>query len=495
MALTSKTLVDFVRSKKWFWHGFVVGCVYFSYIFFWLWGLYPLKNFNVNDSFAAAIIISILFVLCVVQSALFWGLAFYASAKLYSKNKLFSLAIPASVFIVAEFLRSIFFGLFWAGNNSVIGPDWTFGNISYLFSDISWVRATSSLWGIYGIAFFAVLIGTLIVEYFIKKYKKYLYASIGIFILFIGLGGTQAQLGESAAKKSDDEPLNIVLIQSNLATTDNQQDIINHTADIGDLIDSFDYHKNPDSLVILPESSRYTETYAHILGSPLLFSIPKVNGLPSYTVIDNSRITDRDTGQARSRTLMYDNDDYSAQYKEKILLTPAGEYIPDILYPLFVYFSNPITREVANKNQYSPGTDGNIDFRSKTADILICSEIISPRMAKGKYDFIIAQVNFGLFHKNFAGNILRREIQSMSQFRSAENRKFLALAANRGNSYIVNPSGKIVQKTENDGYELLTSLIVTNDERTWYNKVGDWPIFVLAVMIILLGLRFNFKER
>jgi apolipoprotein N-acyltransferase len=495
MALTGTTLVDFIWSKNWFWRGFALGSIYFSYIFFWLWGLYPLKNFNVNDSFAAAVIIIILFLLCVAQSALFWGLAFHFSAKLYKKGRLLSLAVPASVFIVAEFFRSIFFGLFWAGNGSVVGPDWTFGNIAYLFSDISWIRASSALWGIYGISFFIILIATILFEYTLHKSTKYLYASAGIFISFIGLGGLEAQLGESAALKSDQETLSVAVVQSDLITTDNQQEIINHTANIGDLLDGFDYVQHPGSLVILPESSRYTETYARILGSPLLFTIPKINGLPSYTVIDNSRITNKETSEPKSRTLMYDNDDYSPQYKEKVLLTPAGEYIPDILYPLFVYFSDSVTQDVADKNQYSPGTDGVIDFRSKTADILICSEIISPRMAKGEYGFIVAQVNFGLFHKNFAGDILRSQIQAMSQFRAAENRKFLALAANRGNSYIVNPAGNVVQKAENEGYKLLTSLMVTNDERTWYNKVGDWPIFVLAAMMILLCFRFNFKQR
>ena len=78
---------------------------------------------------------------------------------------------------------------------------------------------------------------------------------------------------------------------------------------------------------------------------------------------------------------------------------------------------------------------------------------------------------------------------AISKFRAAENRKYIVISSNSGQSYIINPAGEVEKKTLGVGYELLTGSIVPNRDRTWYNYVGDWPILSLSLVFFGLALR------
>ena len=89
----------------------------------------------------------------------------------------------------------------------------------------------------------------------------------------------------------------------------------------------------------------------------------------------------------------------------------------------------------------------------------------------------------------FDGNQqIERQLLSMAGFRAAENRKYLIISSNFGRSYVINPLGNIVSSTDSSGYKILTADIVPNKQRTWYNKLGDWPILLLSLVIFGLGL-------
>ena len=52
-----------------------------------------------------------------------------------------------------------------------------------------------------------------------------------------------------------------------------------------------------------------------------------------------------------------------------------------------------------------------------------------------------------------------------------------------------NPIGKIEKSTNPNRYELLTSTIIPNEGRTWYNYVGDWPILLISSAFFAVGIR------
>ena len=134
------------------------------------------------------------------------------------------------------------------------------------------------------------------------------------------------------------------------------------------------------------------------------------------------------------------------------------------------------------------GSEPNVfEFDDKEIKIVVCSELLSPYLvAENNADFIIALHNFGLFN---GGRLLEKQILAMSKFRAAESRKYSVTSSNYGQSYIINPAGKIEKKALTADYELLTAEIVPNKSRTWYNYVGDWPILLLSSAIFAVGIR------
>tara|TARA_Y100000031_G_C7908516_1_gene242742 strand:- start:13 stop:519 length:507 start_codon:yes stop_codon:yes gene_type:complete len=152
-------------------------------------------------------------------------------------------------------------------------------------------------------------------------------------------------------------------------------------------------------------------------------------------------------------------------------------------------FFSPASKEYfANTRQFVKGENLNtLTVGNRQVNIAVCSDLISPDISKsGEANFIIAMNSFGVFggDKNIS-----RQFLSMSRMRAIENGKYLVLASNFGSSYVVSPSGNVEESTDSTGYQILTGSVVPNSSYTWYNKLGDWPILLVSLLIFGLGLK------
>ncbi len=77
---------------------------------------------------------------------------------------------------------------------------------------------------------------------------------------------------------------------------------------------------------------------------------------------------------------------------------------------------------------------------------------------------------------------------------AASNNIPFLVAPNNARAMAINERGNIIATTENLGDTLLTGTIGLNGQRSWYNKIGDFPLVILGLTGFSLLLRFG-KQR
>ena len=489
-----KTYGKIVRLRpSGFWPGFIVGLIYFSFIFRWFWSLYPLNAFGVESGFYSFLLILFVFTLSVAGTAFFWGLCSFFIFKLNKNPKFYLIPlITAGIFVLVEYARAWGFGFLWMGSESLLGPHWTLGSPAYSFISWPFVLNISSVLGIYGIDFLlAWIVGTIFLfvadKYTINSKKVLFNLGLVVLIFFITI--------ELSSKNNSGmaDTIKISLIQTK------DEAMFKFSAD--EILDN--YTKKLEALkeaantvdggvVIFPESSNFSKTLLNFLDSNSAQSYFKKLSDKEFTIVDNNILPDEES--FKSRTLFISSKNGVSGFYDKQLLTPAGEYLPYVLkFLLFVLGENTI---IAENSGLKTGTHSDLlNHDNSKIKILVCSDVVSPVISsQGQYDLLIFLQNLGAFNGSDA---IESQFLSMLRFRAAENGKYAVLASNFGRSYIINSNGQIEKSTTETGYKILTANVVPNKERTWYNKLGDLPILLLSLAIfgyrVLIAIAFPLR--
>jgi apolipoprotein N-acyltransferase len=169
----------------------------------------------------------------------------------------------------------------------------------------------------------------------------------------------------------------------------------------------------------------------------------------------------------------------------KIRLVPFGEYVPmQSLLTLGGRFSARVVQEVG---QFTPGEDyatGAVDGRPIAA--FICYEAIFPDLvrefaARGA-ELLVNVTNDGWYGRTSAPY----QHFAMVVFRAVENERYLVRAANTGITAVVDPRGRVLERTE-----LFARTVVVRDvpllaTSTFYARHGD--LFAWACLAAALAL-------
>ncbi len=473
-----------------FWPGFLIGVFYFSYIFWWLWSLYPLDTLGIENNFYAAIALLFVFSVSVISTAFFWGVfSFLGLRILKSANNLLAPTAIAGLFVILEYLRSWGFGIIWWGSGSLIGSHWTLGNPVYLLSFSKYVLDTASVWGIYGIDFLLVWVLYIVLLLATGKYairsRTFLFNLGLIILIFLATIGLSAKDNETLATST----IKISLIQTRDATKfklsademlDNYAKKLELLREAASTIDG--------GIIVFPESSNFSKTLLNFLDSNSAQSYFNKLSDKEFVIIDNNILSDQES--YKSRTLFINSKNGVSGFYDKQLLTPTGEYLPYLLkFFLSIFQKNTSVFE-------SPGLKAGtspelLSYKSFPIKILACSDVLSPSISsQGRYDLLVSLQNLGLFKEDRSMGSL---FLAMLRFRAAENGKYAVLASNYGRSYMINSNGSVIKSTDSPGYQILTANIVPNKERTWYNKLGDLPILLLSLAVFGLGIK-NFRN-
>jgi apolipoprotein N-acyltransferase len=476
-----KTYEKIVRLRPFgFWPGFIVGLAYFSYVFQWLWSLYPLDTLGISNRFYSFLLIFFVFTLTIAGTSFFWGLFSFLITRLNKKSKTLSIPlITAGAFVISEYARAWGVGFLWFGSGALFGPHWTLGNPAYLLSFLPWVIRTSSVWGIYGIDFLIIFSLSAIVLCIKaeRRNKKILLGELlAVFFTIFAVNSIPAD-------KQQADPLTFSVVQTKRPTKidDSPEEFLDNFSQQNILLKTA---AKKSHIVLFPETANFSQTLSEFFNSSMVQKYFGNLSSKNTLIVDSDQILEPDG--LKSKIILIDSKNGIAGYYDKKLLTPGGEYLPYILKIPFYIFER-----LQNKNleipEFTPGSGSNIiAYQNNNIKILACSDIISPSVSRGgSFDLMLDLNSLGLFRGN---NRIASEMVTAARFRAAESGKYLIMASNYGLSYVINQQGNIVGSTGSSGYQILTGTVVPNKKQTWYNKLGDLPILLLSLAIFGLGL-------
>ncbi|TSC74089.1 MAG: apolipoprotein N-acyltransferase, partial [Parcubacteria group bacterium Gr01-1014_44] len=481
--------IKILKSAESFKLGFFIGLVYFLIYFRWYWAVFPLKHLGIDNPVLAFFFIFFVWIFTAGPMALLWGAGARLWKTLDEKISWPALLVFPSIFTVLEFLRSYLIGLVWMGRQTPIGPNWTNGNLTYNLHGSFLTLKLASWFGIYGVTFLVVFISLfLFILWEKRKYKKLLITALSLifFLYFPALQDRPVITGRSCNVPCIEVAIIQTKIPSQSSYTSGEESAF--FKDQLTLVNSIRENFPETKLVVLPEASNFFKTvtlFRNTAGASQYFS-----GLFAHPalIVDNSKII-TDSG-FQSKTIFLDSKKGILGSYDKHLLTPGGEYIPFLFRAMDIILglNSPAIKNAPEYKTGSHPPEAIIFSNELSAASLICSDIFSPFLAqKGAINskVLVAQSSFG-FAKD-APDLLRQDLAA-AKFRAAESSRYLVKASNFGRSFIISDRGSLEKITPNLDSQILTGSVVLKDNKTLYNKVGDGPILLASLMVVLASL-------
>lgn len=409
------------------------------------------------------------------------------------------IALPLYFAILSVFLRKVhecfpkiflwIFPVIWIGFEYLMtlgSLNFPWLNIGYSLSNYYLLIQAADILGIYGLSLLVLIINILIFKVFNRKSKNLIFIIV-ILILWFGYGILR---DKTIKLKSTDLKIGIVqlnIMQEDKWKPDNLVPTINEYENQVRILAQV----NDVDVVILPESAipanllHETSIKNRVQKFAAENKIDLLVGFPDYSVeITNNK---RKYKYYNSATLIDSSGTLHEKYN-KIRLVPFGERIP--LLSTF-----PILEKLQfGQANFEFGTEYPLymidDLRFS---IMICFEGVFPEIsriyAKKGSDVLVVITNDAWF-KN---TVLPHEHANNTKIRAVETRLPLIRAANTGISYIINPKGETIIKT--DVYEKINITSTLNvrqgDAKTIFVKFGYLfaPIcFWLSVLIIITSI-------
>jgi|TARA_B100001996_G_scaffold56554_1_gene40103 apolipoprotein N-acyltransferase len=175
---------------------------------------------------------------------------------------------------------------------------------------------------------------------------------------------------------------------------------------------------------------------------------------------------------------------------EKVRTVPFGEFVP--LRGLVERFA----KDSLPARDVRPGTEpAVINSSLGKLGVVISWEVFfeerAREAAKHEAGIIINPTNGASY---WLTQVQSQQVAS-SQLRAIETGRWLLQSAPTGFSAIIDPSGKVIQRTGISEQAVLQAGVGIRTGNTWYTEIGIWPMLVISFMLFGLGRRPHFFGR
>ena len=492
--------------------GYMAGLVYFLIDFKWFWAVYPLANLGIENKVLAFFFVFLTWIITAGAMAFAWGLAVWLFRQTDRRVSYSALLIFPSIFTLAEYARSFFIALVWTGRQTPIGPDWTIGNLAYNFHHSFFFLKFASWFGIYGVVFLIVFLSVLLFIFLEKRrYKKFLILVLSIFILFYW--PFPQSYPHARLSLADGKVIEVAVIQTKTPSKpgySSAEEASFFKIQLA-LLDQVSRELPETQLIVFPEESNFFSRLSIFKNAEKasryfakLFSHPVL-------IVDNSQIIELSrfnlgNSMFKARTIFLDTQKGIVGSYDKYLVTPGAEYAPLLFRKLdkILGINSPELRNIQEYetgakrpeaviiNPLRNGVSKRVNDSGFKLNSLVCADIFSPRLAsegaRTGSNLLITQSSFAFGHG--PKDLLAKDLAA-SKFRAAESGRYLIKSSNFGYSFVISNTGEQIKTTSNFDPQILTASVVLKDGKTLYNKVGDTPILLGALMVVSVALFFT----
>ncbi len=407
--------------KKALSQGFIFGLVFFGINLFWINTLSRFVGYWSILGWLALIIFQALFL------ALFAFLA-YLIINTGQKKVIKTIGI-ALVWMGVEYLRAL-------GTFGITG-----GGVGYTQAPFTALIQIAFFTSVYGISFLVIFFNVALAAFILNR-KNWLVLLIAIILIITCVG-----YGTQVLEEKGIDYVELALIQPNIDQIEKM-----NPACLGKVFKvheelSLQVAKSNPQVIIWPETSVFT----YLLKDQAYFE--KLKNLAATTeawlIIGTPHYEKADQAHNAIVSISPSGEVVSTYYKQH--LVPFGEYLPfrRILFPLLKsvgYFNY----DYAHGKKYN-----NLKVDNLNLTVSICFESTFPWLIKQRVgpdtDFILNLTNDAWFDDSAA---LYQHLDS-DIFRAVENRKYFVQVGNTGITALIDPCGRVLQKTQVNEQKIL----------------------------------------
>jgi apolipoprotein N-acyltransferase len=239
------------------------------------------------------------------------------------------------------------------------------------------------------------------------------------------------------------------------------------------------------NLVLWPESSTPFMFEEDAVGAEQVRMLARQARVPillgsdqiEWRTVDNKRIPDKYFNSA----FLVRPDGSTAGAYRKMHLVPFGEYVP---FQRLLFFAAPLTEQVGT---FSPGlAPALLDVEGHPVSVAICYEVVYPSLVR---QFVAAGSELLTTITNdawFGSTSAPYQHFEQASMRAIEEGRYLVRAANTGISGIVDPYGRVLDRTG-----IFQAAVLVGDVRflrasTFYGRHGDVLAYAAAAVTLLM---------
>jgi apolipoprotein N-acyltransferase len=460
-----------MRTRRAFLLGLTTGMVYFTGTLYWITRV--MAVYGGLPGPVAAVLNGALIAYLALFPALFAvimhrGLSAFGAA---------ALAAAPLVWVTAELGRT----------HVMSGFPWVL--LGYSQAEVLPIAQLASLFGVYGVSALVAAVSAAAAHVAIADERRFrLAAVVAAMLLVVGMwGGRRAATAEWTKLG---EPVRVGLVQGNVDQAQKWdparasfifQNYVNMTRQaIG----------RGAQLVLWPESStpfRFEEAAGH--GETEQLRALAAQARVPILIGSDEIETGVPTRYYNSAFLIREDGTTGGVYR-KMHLVPWGEYVP---FKRWLFFVAPLVEAVSD---FSPGTEPVVlPVGNHSISTAICYEIVYPNLVR---QFVIGGSELLTTITNdawFGATSAPYQHFAQASMRAVEGGRYLVRAANTGISGVVDPYGRVLERSTLNEPAVLVAEARYLRERTVYSRIGDVfayaSVAVSAALLVLARRRYR----
>jgi apolipoprotein N-acyltransferase len=398
--------------------------------------------------------------------ALFPALTALIISRMVNKAGAAGLLIAPAAWVATEFSRGYFFGGFpWVplGNSQV---------------EVLPVAQLASVLGVYGVSLLVALVNVLVAYALLTSgvRRAVAVATAAVLVAGVGIWGA-ARIADGSLTRGG-SPVTVGLVQGNIAQEDKWNPREARRIFTTHLAMSRDVVRRGAQYVLWPESSTPFMFEEDDDGEEAVRQLARELKVP--ILFGSDQIVREGTPRMYNAAFLVTADGRTAAVYRKIHLVPFGEFIP---MKNWLSFVSPLVESLA---EFAPGDSMvMLPVGSHLTSTAICYEVVYPSLvgqavAAGS-ELLTTITNDGWYGHSSAPY----QHFALASMRAIEQGRYLARAANTGISGVVDPYGRVLQRSAIFEQTGIVQEVRFLTERTVYSRIGDAVAYVAIVLVAL----------
>ncbi|RTQ98060.1 apolipoprotein N-acyltransferase [Halomonas nitroreducens] len=176
------------------------------------------------------------------------------------------------------------------------------------------------------------------------------------------------------------------------------------------------------------------------------------------------------------------------EYRKRHLV-PFGEYLPleSLLRGAIAFFDLPMPAMTPGPADQAPLRVAGTRIGNAICYEIIYADLVAEQARRAEMILTVSNDTW------FGASLGPLQHLQMARLRALENGRYVVRATSNGVTALIDPRGRLLQRAPQFEEATLVGEVVPMDGLTPFTRTGSWPVWLLAVLLVLPGLRLHRK--